>query len=148
FLAIRQAPSAEHWFGTDAVGRDVLSRVIYGGRMSLAVAVVAVLISGTIGLTVGSLSGFFGGWIDAVLQRVTEVFLAFPSLLLIITVAAALGPSVRNVMIIIGVFGWVTLSRLMRVEILSLRERDFMLAARTTGASMPRQVIRHLLPNA
>ena len=148
FTAIRQAPSSEHLFGTDIVGRDVLSRVIYGSRVSLAVALVAVLISGTIGLAIGSASGFFGGWTDAVLQRITEVFIAFPSLLLIITVATALGPSLQNAMIIIGAFGWVSLSRLTRAEILSLKERDFMLAARSIGASTPRLIMRHLLPNA
>lgn len=148
FLAIQQPPSGGHPFGTDAVGRDVLSRVIYGGRVSLAVAAVAVLISASLGVLVGSVSGFFGGWVDTVLQRVTEIFMAFPSLLLIITVAAALGPSLRNVMLIIGLLGWVALSRLMRAEVLSLRERDFILAARTVGASTPRLVVRHLLPNA
>lgn len=148
FTAIRESPSNAHLFGTDAVGRDVLSRVIYGSRVSLAVAAVAVLISATIGVAIGSLSGFFGGWIDAILQRITEIFMAFPSLLLIITVATALGPSLRNAMIIIGVFGWVTLSRLMRAEVMSLKERDFILAARTVGASPPRLILRHLLPNA
>jgi peptide/nickel transport system permease protein len=148
FLAIRQPPSAAHLLGTDGTGRDVLSRVIYGSRVSLGVAVVAVLISGAIGVTIGSLSGYFGGWVDAVLQRLTEIVMAFPALLLIITVAAALGPSLRNAMVVIGAFGWVTLSRLLRGEILSLKERDFMLAARTLGASSPRLVWRHLLPNA
>lgn len=148
FMAIRQSPSGDHLLGTDATGRDLLSRVIYGSRVSLAVALVAVIISGTIGVAIGAASGFFGGWVDAILQRITEVFLAFPSLLLIITVATALGPSLRNAMIIIGVFGWVSLSRLTRAEILSLRERDFILAARTVGASTPRLILRHLLPNA
>jgi peptide/nickel transport system permease protein len=148
FSAVREAPSREHWLGTDVVGRDVLSRVIYGSRVSLAVAAVAVLISSTIGLAIGSASGFFGGWVDAILQRITEIFLAFPSLLLIITVATALGPSLRNAMLIIGVFGWVGLSRLTRAEILSLKERDFTLAARTVGVGTARLVARHLLPNA
>ncbi|HET8522403.1 MAG TPA: ABC transporter permease, partial [Thermomicrobiales bacterium] len=148
FLAIRQGPSSAHLLGTDAVGRDLLSRVIFGSRVSLSVAAVAVLISATIGIAIGSVSGFFGGWVDAVLQRITEVFMAFPSLLLIITAATALGPSLRNTMIIIGVFGWVTLSRLMRAEMLSLKEQDFVTAARAIGASTPRLIVRHLLPNA
>lgn len=148
FRAIRKPPSAEHRLGTDATGRDVLSRVIYGGRVSLSVAAVAVLISATIGVAIGCVSGFFGGWVDVVLQRFTEIFMAFPSLLLLITVATALGPSLQNAMIIIGVFGWVGLSRLMRAEILSLKEREFIVAARTAGASTPRIIVRHLLPNA
>jgi peptide/nickel transport system permease protein len=148
FMAIRQEPSRDHLFGTDSVGRDLLSRAIFGSRVSLGVAAVAVLISGTIGILVGSLSGFFGGWVDAILQRITEIFIAFPSLLLIITVATAIGPSLRNAMIIIGVFGWVGLSRLIRVEVLSLKEQEFITAARTVGSSTPRLILRHLLPNA
>lgn len=148
FLVIRQSPSADHVFGTDAVGRDVLSRVIYGSRVSLAVAVVAVMISASVGVLVGSLSGFFGGWLDAVLQRITEVFMAFPTLLLIITIATIFAPSLRNAMLIIGLLGWVSLSRLMRAEILGLKERDFVVAARTAGATTSRLIFRHLLPNA
>lgn len=148
FRAIRQPPSAQHLLGTDTVGRDILSRVIYGSRVSLSIAAVAVFISAALGVAIGSISGVFGGWIDAVLQRCTEVFMAFPSLLLIITVATALGPSLRNAMLIIGIFGWVGVSRLMRAEILSLKERDFVLAARATGVPTPRLIMRHLLPNA
>lgn len=148
FMAIRQPPSEAHWLGTDTVGRDVLSRVIFGSRVSLAVAVVAVSISLTIGVLFGATSGFFGGWVDAALQRVTEVLMAFPALLLIITIATALGPSLRNSMLIIGLLGWVTVSRLMRAEVLSLKERDFVLAARTLGATNTRIITRHVLPNA
>lgn len=148
FMAIRAEPSRDHLFGTDSVGRDLLSRTIYGSRVSLGVAAVAVLISGTIGILIGSLSGYFGGWVDSILQRFTEIFIAFPTLLLIITVATAIGPSLRNAMIIIGVFGWVGLSRLIRVEILALKEQDFITAARTVGNSTPRLILRHLLPNA
>lgn len=148
FMAIRQSPNQAHWLGTDTVGRDVLSRVIFGSRVSLAVAVVAVSISLTIGVLLGATSGFFGGWVDAALQRVTEVLMAFPALLLIITIATALGPSLRNSMLIIGLLGWVTVSRLMRAEVLSLKERDFVLAARTVGATNTRLIMRHVLPNA
>ena len=126
---------------------DVLSRLIYGSRVSLSVAAVAVLISTTLGATIGLASGYYGGWIDAVLQRVTEVFASFPTLMLMIALAAVLGPSTQNAMIIIGVFAWTPLSRLMRGQALSLRERDFIIAAEVIGCRESRIISRHILVN-
>jgi ABC-type dipeptide/oligopeptide/nickel transport system permease subunit len=145
---VRQPPSSQHWLGTDVAGFDVLSRVIYGGRVSLSVAAVAVLISVTVGATLGLTSGYVGGWIDSLLQRLTEVFMSIPTLLLMITVAIALGPSIVNAMVIIGIFGWTTLSRLMRAQSLSLKEREFVLSARAIGCTQPRIILHYILRNS
>ncbi len=147
FSEARQPPGLAHPLGTDVAGMDVLSRLIYGSRVSLAVAAVAVLISTTLGATIGLASGYYGGWIDAVLQRVTEVFASFPTLMLMIALAAVLGPSTQNAMIIIGVFAWTPLSRLMRGQALSLRERDFIIAAEVIGCRERRIISRHILVN-
>ncbi len=147
FSEARQPPGLAHPLGTDVAGMDVLSRLIYGSRVSLAVAAVAVLISTTLGASIGLASGYYGGWIDAVLQRVTEVFASFPTLMLMIALAAVLGPSTQNAMIIIGVFAWTPLSRLMRGQALSLRERDFIIAAEVIGCRERRIISRHILVN-
>lgn len=147
FNEARQPPGLAHPLGTDVAGMDVLSRLIYGSRVSLSVAAVAVLISTTLGATIGLASGYYGGWIDAVLQRVTEVFASFPTLMLMIALAAVLGPSTQNAMIIIGVFAWTPLSRLMRGQALSLRERDFIIAAEVIGCRESRIISRHILVN-
>ena len=147
FSEARQPPGFAHPLGTDVAGMDVLSRLIYGSRISLAVAAVAVLISTTLGATIGLASGYYGGWIDSVLQRLTEVFAMFPTLMLMIALAAVLGPSTQNAMIIIGVFAWTPLSRLMRGQALSLRERDFIIAAEVIGCRESRIISRHILVN-
>ena len=147
FSEARQPPGFAHPLGTDVAGMDVLSRLIYGSRISLAVAAVAVLISTTLGATIGLASGYYGGWIDSVLQRLTEVFATFPTLMLMIALAAVLGPSTQNAMIIIGVFAWTPLSRLMRGQALSLRERDFIIAAEVIGCRESRIISRHILVN-
>ena len=147
FSEARQPPGLAHPLGTDVAGMDVLSRLIYGSRVSLAVAAVAVLISTTLGASIGLASGYYGGWIDAVLQRITEVFASFPTLMLMIALAAVLGPSTQNAMIIIGVFAWTPLSRLMRGQALSLRERDFIIAAEVIGCRERRIISRHILVN-
>ena len=143
-----QPPSAEYILGTDQVGRDVLSRMIYGGRISLTVAVVAVAISTSVGTVLGVVSGFYGGFVDGALGRVVDAFLAFPSLVLIITVASVLGSSIVNVILIIGLLSWTGLYRLVRAETLSLREQDFIVAARAIGVPIRRQIFRHFIPNA
>lgn len=146
--AYRKPPSAAHWLGTDSSGRDVLSRVLYAGRISLSVGLVAVSIYIAIGVVLGGLAGFYGGWLDATIMRLADVVLAFPSLIIIITVVALIGPSVYNVMIVIGCLGWPPIARLVRGNVLSLRERDFVAAARASGAGGGRILSRHVLPNA
>ena len=141
-------PSAEHWFGTDELGRDVLTRVIFGARVSLKVGFVAVGIAVLIGTVVGLFAGFYGGWIDTLLMRVVDIMLCFPTFFLILAVITMLEPSIYYIMIIIGLTGWMGVARLVRAEVLSLKSRDFILAARVLGASDLRIIFRHVLPNA
>lgn len=141
-------PSPEHWFGTDELGRDVLTRVIYGARISLKVGFVAVGIAVAIGTLVGLLAGYYGGWTDGVLMRLVDIMLCFPTFFLILAVIAMLEPSIWYIMIIIGLTGWMGVARLVRAEVLSLREREFIMAARAIGASDLRIIFRHILPNA
>jgi peptide/nickel transport system permease protein len=145
---VLMSPSPIHLLGTDTLGRDVLSRIIYGARVSLLVGFVAVGISTLIGLLVGALAGYYGGWVDKVLMRLVDLMLCFPVFFLILAVIAVLGPSIWNIMIIIGFTSWMGVARLVRAEFLSLREREFVLAARSLGASDYRLIWRHLLPNA
>jgi peptide/nickel transport system permease protein len=146
--AYRMAPTAAHPLGTDSSGRDVLSRTLYAGRISLSVGLVAVSLYVAIGVILGALSGFYGGWVDTAIMRLADMVLAFPSLIIIITVVALIGPSVYNVMLVIGCLGWPPIARLVRGNVLSLRERDFVVAARASGASNGRIVGRYLMPNA
>lgn len=141
-------PSWSHPLGTDDLGRDVLARILYGARISLLVGFVAVGIATAIGIVIGALSGYYGGWVDALLMRFVDIMLCFPTFFLILAVIAFLEPSIWNIMIIIGLTGWMGVARLVRAEFLSLRERDFVLAARTIGASDVRLIFRHILPNA
>ena len=141
-------PSPTHYLGTDTLGRDVLSRIIFGSRVSLKVGFVAVGLATLIGVLVGALAGYYGGVVDAVLMRLVDLMLCFPTLFLILAVIAVLGPSIWNIMVVIGVTGWMGVARLVRAEFLSLREREFVTAARALGASDARLIWRHLLPNA
>lgn len=141
-------PSADHWFGTDELGRDVFTRVIYGARISLKVGFVSVGIAVAIGVVLGLVSGFYGGFIDTVIMRFVDIMLCFPTFFLILAVIAFLEPSIWYIMAIIGLTGWMGVARLVRAEVLSLRERDFILAARALGASDGRIIFRHILPNA
>jgi peptide/nickel transport system permease protein len=144
---ILRAPSPEHPLGTDDLGRDVLARMAHGARISLSVGFVAVGIAIAIGLVVGLLAGYYGGWVDAVLMRFVDMMLCFPTFFLILSVIAFIGPSIWNIMIIIGLTGWMGVARLVRAETLSLKERDFVAAARAQGAGDGRIVFRHILPN-
>ncbi|MEW6388435.1 MAG: ABC transporter permease [Thermodesulfobacteriota bacterium] len=141
-------PGPTHLLGTDILGRDVLSRIIFGSRVSLMVGFVAVGIATLIGLLVGSLAGYYGGVVDQVLMRLVDLMLCFPTIFLILAVIAVLGPSIWHIMVIIGLTGWMGVARLVRAEFLSLREREFVVAARALGASDFRLIWRHMLPNA
>lgn len=142
------SPSAAHWFGTDELGRDVLTRVIFGARISLKVGFVAVGIAVIIGTVVGLLAGYYGGWTDSLLMRLVDIMLCFPTFFLILAVIAMLEPSIWYIMIVIGLTGWMGVARLVRAEVLTLREREFVMAARAIGASDLRIIFRHILPNA
>lgn len=143
-----EPPSAEHWFGTDPLGRDILSRMIWGAQISLKVGFVSVGISLLIGVLLGALAGFYGGRVDRLIMRFVDVMLCFPAFFLILAVIALLEPSIWNIMIVIGLTSWMGVARLVRAEILSLREREFILAIRAQGASDLRIIFLHLLPNA
>lgn len=145
---VLSSPSIRHPFGTDELGRDVLSRMLWGGRVSLKVGFFAVGIAIFIGVMVGSLAGFYGGRIDTVLMRFVDIMLAFPTFFLILAVIAILEPSIFTIMAVIGITGWMDVARLVRAEFLSLKERDFVLSAKASGAGDLRVIFRHILPNA
>lgn len=147
-LMAERPPSPEHWLGTDELGRDVFTRLMYGGRISLTVGLVAVSIYMVIGVVVGSIAGYYGGVVDNIVMRVTDVVMVVPFLPLALTMAAVLKPSVYNTMIIIGLLGWTGICRLVRGEFLTLRRRDFVEAAFSEGAGDLRIIFRHILPNA
>ncbi|RLB74921.1 MAG: peptide ABC transporter permease [Deltaproteobacteria bacterium] len=141
-------PSMKHPFGTDDLGREVFIRMLYGARISLLVGFVAVGISTIIGIILGALAGYYGSWVDAVVMRFVDIMLCFPTFFLILAVIAFLNPSIWNIMIVIGLTSWMGVARLIRAEFLSLRQRDFVLAAQALGASDLRLIFRHILPNA
>jgi len=142
------APSNSHFLGTDSLGRDLLSRIIYGARISLSIGLIAVGIATALGLVLGSLAGFYGGLIDTLIMRFVDIMLCFPTFFLILAVVAILEPSIFNIMVIIGLTSWMGPARLIRGEILSLKEREFIQAETAIGASNFRIISRHLVPNA
>jgi peptide/nickel transport system permease protein len=145
--AVRKAPSAVHWFGTDEVGRDLLARVIWGARASLSAGLVAVLIAVAVGLPLGMVAGYVGGWVDMLIGRLTDAMLAIPFLILAIALAAFLGPSLSNAMIAIGVTATPIFVRLARGQVLQARAEDWVEAARAVGNPRARILVRHILPN-
>jgi peptide/nickel transport system permease protein len=143
FVEGGQAPNV---LGTDQLGRDLLARIIYGGRISLGIAVVAVVLAGSLGVLLGLLAGYYGGAADAVIMRLADIQLAFPFILLVVLVVGALGPSVPNLILVLGIGGWILYSRVVRGQVLSIREAEFVQAARSMGASDLRILARHILP--
>lgn len=136
-----------HWLGTDHLGRDVLSRLIYGARIALIVGITTVVVSGVVGVAIGLVAGYFGGWADTTFMRLLDVQLSMPFMLLALTIIGLLGPSLRNIVIVLALTGWVVYARVVRAEILSLRTREFVAACRSLGGSDARIILKHLLPN-
>lgn len=145
---ILEPPSSRFWLGTDRLGRDVFSRLLFGGRISLWVGFVAVGISISIGTVLGLISGYFRGWLDEIIMRAVDIMLCFPSFFLILAVIAFLEPDLTNIMVVIGLTSWMGVTRLVRADTLSLREREFVAAARLAGSPTSRILLRHILPNA
>ncbi|HEV8586398.1 MAG TPA: ABC transporter permease [Methylomirabilota bacterium] len=145
---ILDPPSARHWLGTDQIGRDVLSRMLYGARVSLAVGFVSVGIATAIGIALGAAAGYHGGTVDAAVMRLVDLMLVFPRFFLLLAVLAFLKPSIWTIMVVIGVTGWMGVARLVRAEFLALKEREFVLWSQSVGASAFRIIWRHILPNA
>ncbi len=139
--------ASEHWLGTDNLGRDMWSRIVYGARVSLIVGMGAVIVSGVIGAILGLLSGFYGKWLDAVIMRVGDAFMAIPTILFMLVVMAIVGPGITTLIFVIGVTNWVPFTRIVRSEVLSIKERDFVHAARSIGAKNGRLIVKHILPN-
>jgi peptide/nickel transport system permease protein len=145
---ILNPPDGKHWLGTDELGRDVLSRMIYGSRISLMVGFVSIGIATIIGVVIGAISGYYGGMVDEIMMRFVDVMLTFPVFFLILAVIAVLEPDITNVMIVIGLTGWMGVARLVRAEFLSIKQRDFVVAARSLGQRDALIIFRHILPNA
>ena len=142
-----QPPSAAHLFGTDDFGRDIFSRVVWGSQLALRLGTLSVLIAVSGGVILGLIAGYYGGWVDNVLSRVLEIVMAFPGILFAITIIAILGPSLDNLVVALGVFGWPDYARIVRGSVLSARQREYVEAARAVGAKAGRVMVRHILPN-
>ena len=142
-----KGPSAKHWFGTDQLGRDVLTRVLYGGRLSLPAGVLVVISAAVVGALVGSVAGFVGGWIDELMMRLTEVFLSFPTIILAMAIAAALGPSLVNAILAMAIVWWPNYARIVRALVLSVKQNEYVVAARAIGVPEHRVLTHTILPN-
>lgn len=143
---VRKPPSADHWLGTDGSGRDVLARLLYAGRVSLGVSIIAAAIAVTVGALLGAVAGLVGGWADMIIMRIADIVLSFPSLVVVIIIAGIFGPSVVTLTLAIGLFGWPTAARVVRGVTLSIREREFVQAARAVGAGNRWLIVHHVLP--
>jgi len=142
-----KAPSAEHWLGTDELGRDTFTRLIYGGRISLSVGLVSTGISVAIGVLLGAVGGYHGGIADMIIMRLVDIFMCFPFFLIAIVIASILGPSIWNVMIISGTLSWTYIARIVRAEVLSIKEREFIEAAKALGLNSKDIIVKHIIPN-
>ncbi len=146
--AILKPPSLHHLFGTDRIGRDVFSRMIYASRISMAVSLIAVSLSTTIGVFYGAVSGYFGGWVDTIMMRFVDIMLTFPVFFLILAIVVVLGPNIFNVMLVIGLTGWMGIARIVRAEALKIREMGYVLASKLLGKSSLYILFRHVIPNS
>ncbi len=146
--AILKPPGIHHIFGTDRIGRDIFSRMIYASRISIEVSLIAVGISTFIGVLIGAISGYFSGWVDSLLMRFTDIMLTFPVFFLILTVVVVIGPSIVNVMVVIGLTGWMGVARIVRAEVLKIREMNYVKAAKLLGKSDFYIIFKHIIPNA
>lgn len=147
YMAVLQEPNAEHLLGTDEYGRDILSRIIYGTRVSLSVGIVAQLIATLIGVTLGSLAAYYGGWVDAVISRIMEIFAAFPDLIFAMGIMFVIGPGMTNIFLALGLLTWVRTARMIRGSILQLKEKEYIEAAKASGATPFYIITKHLIPN-
>lgn len=148
FGAILRAPGDAHWFGTDNVGRDIYSRVVYGARLALYIGLLGVIAPMVIGVAIGLLAGYFGGWVDIIAMRLLDITVPFPFFVLVLSIVAVLGPGIENYFIALALVGWVGYARLARAEAIVLRQAEFVLAVRTMGFSHGYILLRHILPNA
>lgn len=146
--AILQPPSAEHWFGTDTTGRDVFARVLYGGRISILVGLGSALIAAVIGVGIGCYTGYKGGWVDVIAMRISEIFMSFPQIILVLLLVSIVGQSLLNLIVIFVASGWGTMFRMSRAKMLSLREEEYVQALKSFGLSTARICYKHILPNA
>jgi oligopeptide transport system permease protein len=147
-IQTNQSPSAEHWFGTDNLGRDLFIRVLYGARISLSIGIVASLLNLTIGVVYGGIAGFFGGRVDKIMMNIVDILYGIPVLLYVILLMVVLEPGLTNIFIALGIAYWLRMARIVRGQILSLKEQDYVIAAKTIGASNWRILFRHLIPNS
>jgi len=145
---IRQAPSIDHWMGTDALGRDLFTRVLYGGRVSILIGILSALIGTVVGSAVGATAGYYGGWLDTLLMRTTDVVYSIPTLPLLIVLASYTAATALSMALVIGLLSWMTTARVVRGEVLSIKETAYVEAARSLGATNARLIFRHILPNA
>ncbi|MFT8872075.1 MAG: oligopeptide ABC transporter permease [Sporolactobacillus sp.] len=148
FSDFEAAPSASHWLGTDSVGRDVLSRLIFGSQVSIIVGIGAVAIYVVIGVVLGLVAGYFGKWVDMVIMRITDIFMSFPYFMVILVLVSIIGPSLFNITFVIGILGWPAICRLVRGSVLSIKEMDYVKAGVALGYSTPKILFQHILPNA